>query len=445
MARQRKERAPTPEVELDIVDLIADGRGVARHQGKTVFVSGALSGERVRARISARHRQFDEAEVTAVLQPSADRVRPACPHFGVCGGCVLQHLEPSAQIASKQKILLDNLQRIGAVQPETVLPALVGEPWAYRRRGRLSVRHVAKKNRTLVGFRERNGKYVAEISACAVLHPAIGLRIARLAELIEGMQARAEIAQIEFAVGDRTTVLVFRHLHELSASDRQRLLDFAQAENLAVMLQPGGHDSLQALWPAAPVLDYLLPEYDLRLAFLPLDFVQVNGAMNQRMIDLALGLLDPQAQEDVLDLFCGIGNFSLPLARRARSVIGVEGEHGLVDRARENARANGIDNAEFFVADLSKDQRHAAWAGRVFHKLLLDPARAGADQVLSWLPLAPLRRIVYVSCHPGTLARDAGLLVHQHGFSLRAAGVMDMFPHTAHVESIALFEREQAS
>ncbi len=428
-------------LELDIVDLIADGRGVARHQGKTVFVSGALSGERVRASVFDRHRQFDEARTLDVLQPSPLRVVPACPHFGVCGGCVLQHLEVAAQIDSKQKILFDNLERIGQVVPERVLPALAGEPWGYRRRGRLSVRHVAKKGRTLVGFREQNGKYVADIQSCAVLHPSVGERIDRIAALVESLSARETIPQIEFAVADRVTVLVFRHLEPLSSPDRDRLLAFAQAESLAVMLQPSGHDSVHALWPAAPELDYALPDYDLRLAFRPLDFIQVNGAMNRRMIELALTLLDPQPHEDVLDLYSGLGNFTLPLARRAHTVVGVEGEHGLVDRAGENARANGISNAEFFVADLSQDQRDAAWAGRTYHKLLLDPARAGADLVLAWLPLGMIQRIVYVSCHPGTLARDAGILVHEHGFRLRAAGVMDMFPHTAHVESIAVFER----
>ncbi|MGD9584222.1 MAG: 23S rRNA (uracil(1939)-C(5))-methyltransferase RlmD [Lysobacterales bacterium] len=441
MARRNKQTQPTAVLELDIVDLIADGRGVARVDGKTVFVAGALAGERVQARLTARHRQFDEAETVTVLQAAATRVMPACAHFGVCGGCVLQHLNPAAQIAAKQKVLLDNLQRIGEVTPETLLPAFVGEPWGYRRRGRLSVRHVAKKGRTLVGFREHNGKYVADIKSCAVLHPSVGQRIERIAELVEGLQARESIPQIEFAVADRVTVLVFRHLNPLSAADLERLIAFAQAEQIAVMLQPGGNDSVHALWPEAPELDYALPDYDLRLAFRPLDFIQVNGAMNQRMIETALTLLDPQAHEDVLDLFCGLGNFTLPLARRAHALVGVEGEHGLVERARENARANGIANAEFFVADLIQDQRHATWAGRRYHKLLLDPARAGADQVLAWLPLAAIERIVYVSCHPGTLARDAGLLVHQHGFRLHAAGVMDMFPHTAHVESIAVFER----
>lgn len=441
VARHRKPSPAALPVELDIVDLIADGRGVARLDGKTVFVAGALKGERVQARISARHAQFDEAETLTVVTAAAERVVPACAHFGVCGGCVLQHLDPAAQIEAKQKVLLDNLQRIGGVTPQTVLPPLVGSPWGYRRRGRLSVRHVAKKGRTLVGFRERNGRYVADIQSCAVLHPAVGQRIAAITALVESLQARESIPQIEFAVADRVTVLVFRHLEALSAADVGRLTAFAQSEGIAVMLQPGGNDSVHALWPEAVDLDYAIPEYDLRLAFRPLDFIQVNGAMNLRMIDLALGLLDPRASDDVLDLFSGLGNFTLPLARRAHSVVGVEGEHGLVERARENARANGLSTAEFFVADLSQSQRDAAWAGRTYHKLLLDPARAGADQVLAWLPLVKIERIVYVSCHPGTLARDAGLLVHQHGFRLVAAGVMDMFPHTAHVESIAVFER----
>jgi 23S rRNA (uracil1939-C5)-methyltransferase len=438
--RNQKSRAPEI-VELDIHDLLHDGRGVARHDGKAIFVSGALPGERVSASIHERHRSYDEASTLEVLQASPDRVAPRCAHFGVCAGCVLQHLQPEAQIAAKQKTLIDNLQRIGNVQPQALLPALSGDPWGYRRRGRLSVRHVEKKGRTLVGFRELNGKYVADIQQCHVLDPRIGGRIQAIAELVSAMDARTALPQIEIAIADNAIALVFRHLNPLSAADTQRLIDFGTREQIAILLQPGNNDTVHALHPADIALSFRIPHYDITLDFRPLDFIQVNATMNERMIEHALALLDVQPDEDVLDLFCGLGNFTLPIARRARSVVGVEGEHGLVERARHNAARNGIANAEFFVADLSVDQRHTEWAARRYHKLLLDPARAGADQVIEWLPNRHLRRIVYVSCHPGSLARDAGLLVHQHHFKLRTAGVMDMFPHTAHVESIAVFER----
>ncbi len=438
--KNQKFRAPLI-VELDIHDLLHDGRGVARHEGKAVFVSGALNGERVSASIHERHRSYDEAHTVEVLQASPDRVAPRCAHFGVCAGCVLQHLQPEAQIAAKQKTLLDNLQRIGNVEAEALSPVLSGDPWGYRRRGRLSVRHVEKKGRTLVGFRELNGKYVADIQHCHVLDPRIGGRIQAIAEMVSGLDARNSLPQIEIAIADATIALVFRHLNALSAADTQRLVDFGIREQIAILLQPGNNDTVHALHPQQVDLSFRIPHYDITLDFRPLDFIQVNGAMNERMIEHALALLDVQQDEDVLDLFCGLGNFTLPIARHARSVVGVEGEHGLVERARQNAERNGIANAEFFVADLCVDQRHTEWASRRYHKLLLDPARAGADKVIEWLPNKHLKRIVYVSCHPGSLARDAGLLVHQHHFKLKSAGVMDMFPHTAHVESIAVFER----
>lgn len=439
---RRNQKARAPElIELDIHDLLPDGRGVGRRDGKAVFVAGALNGERVRANIVDRHRHYDEAVALEVLVPSADRVAPLCAHFGVCGGCVLQHLDPAAQIAAKQKTLVDNLERIGKVEAGNLLPALTGASWGYRRRGRLSVRHVEKKGRTLVGFRELNGKYVADIMHCHVLDPRIGTRIDRIAELVSSLQARASIPQIEIAIGDLTVALVIRHLNPLAPADRQALVEFSGREQIAILLQPGNNDSVHPLGSDEVPLSFRIPAADVELDFKPLDFIQVNADMNQRMIAHALELLDVQPEDDVLDLFCGLGNFTLPIARRARSVVGVEGEHALVERARHNARRNGIDNAEFFVADLASDQSQAEWAQRSYDKLLIDPARAGADQVIGWLGKRKVRRIVYVSCHPGSLARDAGLLVHDHGYRLSSAGVMDMFPHTAHVESIALFER----
>lgn len=428
-------------MQLDIQNFTHDGRGVARVEGKAVFVTGALVGERVIAKLTAKHRQFDEAEVVEVLQASPDRVVPGCAHFGVCGGCALQHLAPAAQIAAKQQTLLDNLGRIGDVTPKRILEPLQGDAWGYRRRGRLSVRHVEKKGRVLVGFRETNGKFVADLQRCPVVLPAIGERLTAIAETLASMDAVREIPQIEFACGDALTVLVFRHLQPLSAGDLAKLQAFAQREQLAVMLQPKGLESLHALWPEQIELYFDIPRFDLRLDFDALDFIQVNAAINARMIDHALGLLAVQPDESILDLFCGLGNFTLPLARVAKSVVGVEGDHALVARARRNAERNGIGNAEFFMADLAENQRDAAWAKRHYDRVLLDPARAGADKLIEWFPFKQVKRVVYVSCHPASLARDAGLLVREHGFKLKAAGVMDMFPHTAHVESIAMFER----
>jgi 23S rRNA (uracil1939-C5)-methyltransferase len=427
--------------EVEITDLSHDGRGVARIEGKTVFIAGALPGERALVRVSGRHRNHDEARVETLLVRSPERIEPRCPHFGICGGCALQHLPPAAQIAAKQRVLAENFERIGKVEPKRWLDPLTDTEWGYRRKGRLSVKWVAKKGKVLVGFREDNPRFVADLSVCYTLLPEVGERIAAIGELVTSLDAREKIAQIEIAAGDAAVVLVFRNLAPLGESDTAKLVAFACETGLAIMLQPGGPDSVQALSPERVDLSYRIPEADVEIAFRPLDFTQVNAGMNRRMIARALDLLDAGADDRVLDLFCGLGNFTLPVARRAGRVVGVEGEAGLVARARENAVANGVANAEFFAGDLAADQRTAPWATRDYDKLLLDPPRSGAAAVLEYLPRKATKRVVYVSCHPGSLARDAGTLVQQHGFKLVAAGVMDMFPHTAHVESIALFER----
>lgn len=427
--------------EAGIDNLSHDGRGVAHVEGKTVFVADALPGERVRARLVRRHRNFDEATVDEVLEASPDRVVPRCRHFGVCGGCALQHLEPAAQIAAKQNALAQNLARIGHVEPSRWLEPLTAGVWGYRRRARLSVKHVAKKDKTLVGFRERDPRFVADLAHCDTLDPALGDRIDVLRDLLNDLAGRASIPQIEFSAGDAVRVLVFRHLVPLAKSDLDKLAAFGKTHGFAILLQPGGIESVHALWPGRVELDYALPEYGLKLGFGPLDFVQVNAQLNQSMVSHALALLQPGPDDRVLDLFCGIGNFSLPIARRAGQVCGVEGDAGLVERARANAAANGIDNAEFQLGDLAGDVRGSAWARADWDLMLLDPPRSGAEALLRQLPGKSVRRAVYVSCHPASLARDAGTLVRDHGFRLEAAGVMDMFPHTAHVESIALFER----
>jgi 23S rRNA (uracil1939-C5)-methyltransferase len=437
--------------EAEILDLSHDGRGVARrpashaHAGKTVFVSGALPGERVMARQTARSRAFDEARTLEVLQASPDRVVPRCPHFGTCGGCVLQHLAEDRQIEAKQRVLLENFERIGHVTPQRVLEPLVDASWGYRRKGRFSVRRVEKKDSTLVGFREQDPRFVADLSECHTAIPAVGSRIGVLSALVDGLDARRDIPQIEFIAGDATeqfdgVALVFRHLQPISERDLGALSAFGQAHRMAIFLQPGGVESVHPLWPAAPELSFRVEPWDITFGFRPLDFIQVNAGLNVKMIARALELLDVQADERVLDLFCGLGNFTLPLARVAREAVGVEGDAGLVARARANAQRNGLGNVQFHAADLAQDLRGQPWMRAGFQKLLLDPARAGADAVLRQMPLKGLARIVYVSCHPGSLARDAGYLVNERGWKLRAAGVMDMFPHTAHVESIAVFE-----
>jgi 23S rRNA (uracil1939-C5)-methyltransferase len=430
------------EFEATITDLSHDGRGVARIDNKATFVSGALPGERVLLKYRKRHRNYDDAEVVSIIEASPDRVEPKCRHFGQCSGCSLQHMAPQAQIAAKQRVLAENFERIGKVTPENWLPPLTDTPWSYRRKGRFSVRFVNKKDRVLVGFREEsNPRFVADIDVCEVIHPAIGPKVGLLATLIQSLDTARDIPQIEFAAGDDTVALVFRHLSPLNEGDRAKLTAFAQAHGFAIYLQPGNHSSVHALWPEAPRLSFAIPADHVELEFLPLDFVQVNAGMNQRMLARTLELLDLKSTDKVLDLFCGLGNFTLPIARHAAEVVGVEGEHGLVQRAAENAVRNGIANASFRVANLFEDQRDEPWAKQAWDKILLDPPRAGADKLLEYLPRKGTNRIVYVSCHPGSLARDAGILVEKHGFRLVSAGVMDMFPHTAHVESIALFER----
>jgi len=444
VARSRTRIDPTP-FQLRIDDLSHDGRGVARREGtgsKVTFVSGALPGETVLAQQTAKSRHFDQARTLQVLQSSKDRVRPRCPHFGVCAGCVLQHLDTQAQIAAKEQVLLDNLERIGHVKAKRVLPALTAGVWGYRRKGRLSVRRVEKKSKTLLGFREHDPRFVADIGQCLTIIPQLGNALPVLAELIDTLQGRSAIPQIEFVAGDNVTALTVRHLQPLSDSDQQAWQAFAQQYGFAIYLQPGGTDSVKPLWPPQGAhLAFNLPQWQLELQFAPLDFIQVNAELNQKMIAQALHLLDVQPNDRVLDLFCGLGNFSLPLARYSREVVGVEGDSSLVSRARTNAQHNKLNNVQFFAADLTQDQRHTPWMRQGFDRLLIDPPRSGALEVLQQLPLSSFQRIVYVSCHPASLARDAGWLVNEQGFKLTTAGVMDMFPHTAHVESIAVFEK----
>jgi 23S rRNA (uracil1939-C5)-methyltransferase len=441
MSRRRRRKLPPDPIELSIDDLSHDGRGVATWGEKKVFVHGALPGERVMVRLTDRKRSYDEGETVEVLEASTDRIEPRCPHFGQCGGCSLQHLDGTRQVEAKQNTLLQNLERIGKVVPEVIWDPLTGPSWQYRRKARLSVRYVHKKERVLVGFRERYGRFVADMQECHVLDPRIAERLSDLSALIHGMDARRSIPQLEVACGDDSCALVFRHLEPLSAGDLEKLRGFAHDSGIAVLLQPKGPDSIHCLEPESVQLSFRIPEFGIEMDFEPSDFVQVNAAMNQAMISRVMELLEPSADDRILDLFCGLGNFTLPLATVAAEVVGVEGDSALVSRARSNARRNGLDKASFHAADLNEDPGSAAWLNEPFNKVLVDPPRSGAESILPHIVASGAGRLLYVSCHPASLARDAGILVQQFGFRLVGAGVMDMFPHTGHVESIALFER----
>jgi len=423
-----------------VAALTHDAEGVVR-DGKAAFVAGALPGERIRFRRVRRHRQHDDAELLEVLEPSAERVVPKCAHFGVCGGCALQHLSPEAQLDIKQTELRDNLERVGKVTPREWLPPLRGPVWNYRRRARLGAKFVTKKDRVVVGFRERLAPYVAEVHTCEVLADPLGKLIAPIAAMLNELSIRHRIPQIEAAVADNVVALVLRVLDTPSPDDLDKLRAFAQLHAVRFYLQTGGLDSVTPLDGPAQSLRYGLPQFDLQLEFTPTDFVQINAAINQALVGRAVELLGLTPESSVLDLFCGLGNFTLALARNAGRAVGVEGEKGLVERARHNANLNGISNADFHLADLGKPlDAGLPWLQESYSHVLLDPPRAGASEVLASISRLNPQRVLYISCHPGSLARDLGLLVNEHGMSLVAAGVMDMFPHTTHVESMAILE-----
>jgi len=431
---------PGEDEVAGVAALTHEGEGVVR-AGKTVFVAGALPGERIRFRRTRRHRQHDDGELLEVIESAATRATPKCKHFGTCGGCALQHLAPEAQIEAKHAELRDNFERLARVSPREWLPPLRGPVWSYRRRARLGAKYVIKKGRVLVGFRERLAPYVAEVEHCEVLAPPVGEMIGELAILLGGLSIRERVPQIEVAVADNATALVLRVLDPPTPEDTGKLEEFARGRGVRFYLQPKGLDSVRPLLDGEAPLFYRLPPFGLELEFAPTDFIQINAAINQALVSRAIELLDLSADSTVLDLFCGLGNFTLPLAKVARSVVGVEGDPVLVDRAKHNAHRNGIENAEFHVADLSKAVAPGtAWMRQPFTHVLIDPPRAGAREILPAIAALKPRTVLYISCHPGSLARDVGLLTHELGFSVRAAGVLDMFPHTSHVESLALLE-----
>jgi 23S rRNA (uracil1939-C5)-methyltransferase len=439
MARKKRREPETAR----IVSVTHDGRGIADSEGKKVFVAGALEGETVTFRRRKFRRNFDEAELLEIHEASPDRIEAKCAAFGRCGGCSLQHVSAEHQREIKERALRDNLERIGQVEPREWLAPMTGPVWNYRRRARLAVKDVHGKGRALVGFRERHAPFITDMQRCEVLAEPLDSLVSDLSDLVSGLSIRARLPQIEVAVAENAIALVFRVLDPPDEADLAHFRRFGEEHGLRIYLQSGGLDSVSLLHPefVDESLYYTLPEFDIRVDFEPIDFVQVNSDINRHMVHFAVEQLDPGKDDRVLDLFCGIGNFSLPLACRAGTVLGVEGEASLTQRADENARRNGLDNVSFRVADLSMVDGTESWVRKGCDRMLLDPARSGAAEIVTRMHLFGPERIVYVSCHPGTLARDAGTLVNEQGYRLESAGIIDMFPHTAHVESIAVFTK----
>jgi 23S rRNA (uracil1939-C5)-methyltransferase len=435
---------------LEIESLDLEARGVARHEGKVVFVRGALPGESVSARIVRRKPRFDVAEIEQVFRPSTLRVTPRCPHFGVCGGCSMQHVDARAQVSIKQRALEDSLWHIGKVRPDTMLAPIVGPAWGYRYRARLSARYVPKKGGALVGFHERGSSYVADMTECHVLPAHVSALLVLLRELVDGLSMRDRMPQIEVAQGEDVLALVLRVLQPLTPVDEALLRAFASHPQLEVWLQHSGPDLIELFCsptPGSSRLRFDLPEFGVTIPFRPTDFTQVNHRINAVLVGRALRLLEPAPGDRVADLFCGLGNFTLPLATRCAQVLGIEGSKTLVSRAQANAQANGLEGkTRFQVANLFELTPEAWRALGRFDRVLIDPPREGALSVVQALAAdrdAAPKRLVYVSCNPATLARDASILVHEGGWQLRMAGVVNMFPHTSHVESMAVFDPPQ--
>jgi 23S rRNA (uracil1939-C5)-methyltransferase len=437
------------ENKVMIESLDQEGRGVAHFEGKVIFIEGALTGERVSYSSYRKKNSFELAQVKEIDKASWMRVQPKCPHFGICGGCSMQHLDAGAQVAVKQRILEDSLWHIGKVEAETLLPPIHGQVWGYRERARLSVKHVIKKEKTLVGFHEKRSSFVADMHYCEILTPKIARLIPLLAELIDGLSIREKLPQIEVAAGEHVDALVLRVMEPPSAADEDALRNFADLHGIQFWLQSKGPETVVPFHPPAALpLTYTLPEFGIEMPFGPTEFTQVNSALNRLMVGRALRLLDPKPGERIADFFCGLGNFTLPIARKGAQVLGVEGSAALVKRARQSAAHNNLSgNAEFCAMNLFEASEASLAQLGYFDKWLIDPPRDGAIELVKSLGCdngrgknAP-RRIVYVSCNPATLARDAQVLVQIHGYTLKAAGVMNMFPHTSHVESIAVFER----
>ena len=448
--RARRKQFSKEPVETIIESLSHDSRGVAHVDEKVVFIDGALPNETVRFIYTRKKRDFGEGKLDEILVASPDRIEPKCRYFGYCGGCSLQHIAAKDQIEQKQDLLIDQLQRIGQVSVNHLLPALTGPEWGYRSKARLTVRDVPGKGRVLVGFREKGTRYVADMLSCEVLDPVVANQLESLSDLVGTLSIRSKIPQIEVAVGENHTALVFRILEDLIAKDRQNLAEYGQQQNMQIYVQRNGPSHIERIDADngneqsnsnVELLHYKLPDFDITFWFQPVEFTQVNLEINRKMIARVVELMQPDQNDTILDLFCGIGNLTLPIARHAGRVVGVEGAETSVERATYNAAYNQIENTQFYRADLIRDLDKHDWAHQNYNKLLLDPSRAGAVEVLPWIPRWNPDRIVYVSCNPSTLARDAGIIVNDYHYRLISAGVMDMFPHTTHVESIVLFEK----
>lgn len=418
-----------------------DGRGIGTIENKTTFISGALPGESVTCRITQKRSTYNEAQLLEVVTPSPERATPPCAHFGLCGGCSLQHMSIDTQAQLKQDTLMDQLKHFGKVTPEQILPPLTAQSTGYRRKARLGAKYVIKKEKMLVGFREKSSRYLADLDGCEVLHPRIGKQFDALRTVITSLSCYQHIPQVEIAIGDNDVALVFRHMEALTDEDKAILIAFGEKHEFHIYLQPNPPAMVHRLWPANTPerLTYSLPDEQLEFLFHPLDFTQVNLDMNRLMVRQAIQLLELKPSDRVLDLYCGIGNFTLPIARHANHVVGVEGSAEMVQRGNDNAAHNNISNVEFHAANLMEPNAQAPWLKQSYDKILLDPPRAGAKELLPFLAPLNASRIVYVSCNPATLARDAGELVHQQGYRLVQAGIMNMFPHTAHIEAMAVF------
>ena len=445
--RSRKQRLPQEPFPATIESLSHEGRGVTHIDGKATFISGALPGEKVTFIYTSKSRSHDEGKIDSVIEASPDRVEPKCQHYDICGGCSLQHLSSEAQIKYKQQSMLEGLKHLGKVEPQEVFEPITGDSWGYRRKARLGAKFVIKKDKVLVGFRERHGGFLAEIESCEVLHESVGKKLKEFQTLMFDMESRDTTPQIEVSVGDENTALIIRHLKPLSEEDQNAWIGFAKKHDFQLYLQPKGPDTVHCIWPEKSdlkTLYYQHDTFDTKVEFGPQDFFQVNSSINVQMVPRAVELLKLTGKEKVLDLFCGLGNFTLPIARHAAHVTGVEGDLVMVKRARETALANGIENTDYFASNLMgtpEELKREPWLKQQYDCILLDPPRSGAKEIIEHFGKLKAKRIVYVSCHPATLARDAGELVHIHGYKLLGVGVMDMFPQTAHVESIAVFEK----
>lgn len=437
--RKTNQQAQTP-ITVTIESLTHDGRGIARVDGKVVFIDGALVGERLDFMYTHHHRDYAEGQVLTLHNHAAERTSPECPHFGSCGGCSFQHIVNSQQISIKEDLFTAQFKHIAHTDIPQIWPSLTATHWGYRRKARLGVKYVPKKGRVLVGFRERRHSFLADIKTCKVLHPWVGEKLLALSAMIGSLSIKDKIPQIEVAIGDCDCVLAFRVLTPPTDEDKERMRAFGRQHNIHICLQSKGPDTITPLEGEPDIMPfYTLAEQDIRLTFKPTMFVQVNAEMNQKMVTRVMQTFALNTNDKVLDLFCGLGNFTLAMATQAGYVVGVEGDLPLVNHAKENAKQNGLSNVDFFVADLTQDISQHTWAKQKFNKVLLDPARVGALEVLPHLKHWQPEQIIYISCNPATLARDAGILINDLGYKLVKAGVMDMFPQTAHVESIALF------